>query len=310
MPPPAAVRPETEPPPPPPPDAVADVAPPAPPPPPPDAFADVAPPAPPPPPPDAFADVAPPPPPPDAVDPTATVVGGPVRETPPTETVVGAPLPDATGPGAVAAAAAAVPPPDAPVTAPPPPTAPLTVTVPPGTGSTRTGWHRPAALVALGVVVAVASGAVTYLVRKNDDSTSTIGTHDVESTSSTRARRTSTTSSTSTSTTTTTTTPFGVPPVTPPPVLGTVANTCGADGRGDCFVSVRTQPTGSSPEVAKIREGQPIVVVCQVPGSSVHSTKLDQSSSAWSRTSDGTYAASIFVDAPGFDPLRVSVPCP
>ena len=110
---------------------------------------------------------------------------------------------------------------------------------------------------------------------------------------------------------TSTTSPVVVPAVTPGtvPVFGTVARTCGATGRGDCFVSVRTAPNGTSPEVRRILEGQGLAATCQVAGESVSSSVIGRSS-AWTRLTDGTYVASVYVNAPGFDPLSVSVPCP
>ena len=166
-------------------------------------------------------------------------------------------------------------------------------------------------MVALALVVAGASGAVTYLLRRNDDDRATPAP-----VTTTRAREkhpatTSTTSTTSSTTSTTTSTlPFGVAPAPLAPVLGTVARTCGAGGSGDCFLSLRTAPTGSAPEVQRLPDGAPIFISCQVVGEPVTSSVLHRTSTAWTRTPDGKYAASVYIDAVGFDPLSVSVPCP
>lgn len=99
-------------------------------------------------------------------------------------------------------------------------------------------------------------------------------------------------------------------PSLPPVVTGTVARTCGADGRSDCFLSVRTEPTSHAPELRRIAEGQPIEVVCQVPGQPARSSVLGRSVPVWARTPDGRYVANVFVDAPGFDPVSLNRPCP
>lgn len=104
--------------------------------------------------------------------------------------------------------------------------------------------------------------------------------------------------------TTTTTSP------SPTAVTGTVSRTCGANGRGDCFVSVRAAPTSKSAEIRRIDEGMPIDVLCQVPGQAARSSVLDRSVPVWLRLSDGHYVANVFVDAIGFDPLALNRPCP
>jgi hypothetical protein len=217
---------------------------------------------------------------------------------------VGAPdgFADPVPPPPPAAAAPSVPPPPGALATP----APLLA---PAARSTRR--RRVLALTLLAIVVAVTSGVITYLVRRDDGSPAssddrvTIETRDSTTTTSTR-RTTTSSSSSSTSTTSTT----AVPPVGVTPVSGTVARTCGSGGGGDCFLAIRTSPTGSAPEVGRVLEGQPIVVECQVEGEAVGSTVLGRSGTAWDRTPAGTYVAAVFVDAPGFDPLRVTVPCP
>jgi hypothetical protein len=160
------------------------------------------------------------------------------------------------------------------------------------------------ALAALALVVAGASGGVTYLVRRSDSDLAS-GPTVVSRPPASHPPRSTTTTSTTTSTTTTTT-----PAAGPAPVLGTVARTCGSTGHGDCFVSLRSAPNGSSPEVGRLNEGAPVLVVCQVTGEPVTSSVLGRTSTAWSRTLDGKYVSSIYVDAIGFDPLSIQVPCP
>ncbi len=217
-----------------------------------------------------------------------------------TETVVVAPPPGTDVPPPPAAE---VPPPPPGAETAPPRAAPVVPAplLPPA--KTRSGWRRALGLAALAVVVAVASGAITYFVRKDDGKTavSTRGAQD-------RVARRSTTSSTSTSTTSTSTTSTTLAALTP--VSGTVARTCGAGGTGDCFVSIRTAPDGAAPEVGRLLETQGLVVECQVNGESVQSSVLGRSSTVWDRTPAGTFLAAVYVDAPGFDPLRVAVPCP
>ena len=267
-----------------------------------------APPPEPPPPADAAPPVDPPPPP-DAVAPP--VEPAPPRVAPPAEpdlpvapaaaamaaeTVVGAPEPvEVPAPASASAPPAATVPPHAAL----PEAAPL---APAGSGESV--WRRPAALVALGLVVAVGSGAITYFLRKDDSEVAAPVTPSSTGLVPTRPPRSTSTSTISTSTTSTTV------PLALTPVIGTVARTCGAGGHGDCFVSVRSAPDGNAPEVRRQNDGTPIAVVCQVPGSAAFSSVLNRNSTAWTRLSDGTFVASIYVDAVGFDPLSIQRPCP
>jgi hypothetical protein len=59
-----------------------------------------------------------------------------------------------------------------------------------------------------------------------------------------------------------------------------------------------------------MNERDPILVVCQVPGQPVTASAVGRSSAVWWRLPDGTYVASIYVDAFGFDPYTASRPCP
>lgn len=94
------------------------------------------------------------------------------------------------------------------------------------------------------------------------------------------------------------------------PVRGRVARTCGADGRGDCFLTVRADRTPNSSALYTLNEGAAIDVLCQLPGSSVSSSVLGGSSDVWAAVASGGFVANVFVDAPGFDLFSVSVPCP
>ena len=101
--------------------------------------------------------------------------------------------------------------------------------------------------------------------------------------------------------------PTTVPPTTVKVFSVTVARTCGASGKGDCFLTERTQATGTSTAVKQWPEKSTLTVVCQVQGQSVSSTVLNRSSTVWSRTTTGGYVANIFLD--GIDAFGITVPC-
>jgi hypothetical protein len=107
----------------------------------------------------------------------------------------------------------------------------------------------------------------------------------------------------------TTATPHVTGATTGATAAGHVTRTCGRDGHGDCFLSIRLEPSSKSSEIARLPEGATLDIECQVEGESVRSSVLGLSSDVWDRTSDGRYVAAVFVDAPGFDPTRVSVAC-
>jgi hypothetical protein len=285
-----------------------------------------------------MAPVAPPlPPPPDAPAPapTAPAVSAPEPESEPvtpdaTATVVGPPIAAAdpradASPDPVLAGAPTVgstpPPPPPPASfdasapaspsASPPASAPSSVTsgpasVPPAAVAPAAAsgaspwWSRPLFLVLLALVVGGASAAITYAVRDTGTSEAAPPAS-LATTPPTRPTRTTTTTATAT-----TSLPL---PIGPAPRVATVSRTCGADQRGDCFVSVRTSPDGRAPEVRKVNDGMPLPVTCQVEGTSARSSVLDRSSSVWWRTPDGDYAAAVFLDA-GADLYTVTVPCP
>jgi hypothetical protein len=185
------------------------------------------------------------------------------------------------------------------------PTAPVPApiaTTPAPASSPNAGW-RTAAIVLLGVVAAGISFGITALVIRSGDSESGATEVATENAGSPPANAPTPAPPSSSLPVTTPTAPATTP------VEGRVARTCGRSGDGDCFLAVRDSPSGGR-EVRRLNEGDAIQVECQVNGRSAYSSSLDASSSAWSRTSDGYYVASIYVDAPGFDPLRVTVACP
>jgi hypothetical protein len=87
-----------------------------------------------------------------------------------------------------------------------------------------------------------------------------------------------------------------------------VTRTCGASGNGDCYLSLRAAPRSTSRELGRRDEGSGIVVVCQVQGQAVTSSALGATSDLWSRTEDGAYVASAYLQAPGLDPFRQTLP--
>ena len=92
-------------------------------------------------------------------------------------------------------------------------------------------------------------------------------------------------------------------------VLAEVNRTCGADGGGDCFLSVRSAPNSDAREVIRLSEGDALSITCTVVGEAVTSSVLGRATSIWARTPDGTFVSMAFVDAPGFDPFTNSHPC-
>ncbi len=92
-------------------------------------------------------------------------------------------------------------------------------------------------------------------------------------------------------------------------VQARVVRTCGASGRGDCFLSVREGPSLGAREISRLIEGVQLQVVCQVIGDVVSSSALGTPTSVWSRRPDGSYVSSAYVEAAGFDPLSISKPC-
>jgi hypothetical protein len=91
-------------------------------------------------------------------------------------------------------------------------------------------------------------------------------------------------------------------------VLATVHRTCGSNGLGDCYLSLRRAPNSASPEVHRINEGDKIRVVCQVTGENAHSTALGGWTTVWSRDARGRYMSNAYLEAPRLDPYRLTLP--
>jgi len=87
-----------------------------------------------------------------------------------------------------------------------------------------------------------------------------------------------------------------------------VARTCGASGRGDCFLSLRSSPSSTAKEVRRLSDGAAITIVCQVHGEGVKSSILGRSTDIWSATSDGSFMSSAFLVGPKLDPFSITTP--
>ena len=81
----------------------------------------------------------------------------------------------------------------------------------------------------------------------------------------------------------------------PEPLTLTVANSCGADGRGDCFVTIRAAATSDSSDLGRLTEGTTFSGECWASGESVHSSASGVRTSKWVRLTDGTYVSGAFV---------------
>jgi hypothetical protein len=91
-------------------------------------------------------------------------------------------------------------------------------------------------------------------------------------------------------------------------VLATVTRTCGSSGAGDCFLSLRTQPNSTSPEIGRVYEGHTIRVVCQIHGENAHSSALGASTPIWSRDAEGDYMSNAYLTGGGLNPYRITLP--
>ncbi|MEL4504811.1 hypothetical protein AAEX63_08235 [Luteococcus sp. H138] len=87
-----------------------------------------------------------------------------------------------------------------------------------------------------------------------------------------------------------------------------VRGTCGANGKGDCYISLRAQPSSTSAELGRVPEGGHVSIVCQVYGSTVKSSVYG-SSNVWTRTLEGAYVANIFLEADGLSQTEVTHAC-
>ncbi len=122
-----------------------------------------------------------------------------------------------------------------------------------------------------------------------------------------------------TPTVTVTPVPSPPPPPSPPPrttepappsyqpVAVTVVHSCGATGRGDCYVSERVRPSTSSREIARHAEGATLSVVCQVNGTFHRPSATGRGTRIWSRTTNGGYVATGFLD--GVNQSSVTTAC-
>jgi hypothetical protein len=164
---------------------------------------------------------------------------------------------------------------------------------------------------------AVPGGVAAYALTRGggEAAVQTAGASHADTTTSQQVT-TSTVSPTTTVAPSTTTTPPPAVVVAPAPqsaavatVTGVVVRTCGSSGRGDCFLSVRSGPTSSSSELRRLTEGTRLRLLCEVTGSNATSSALGWSSNIWIKAADGGYVAAVFIDAPGFDPLRFTHPC-
>lgn len=102
------------------------------------------------------------------------------------------------------------------------------------------------------------------------------------------------------------------PPTTPAPastVMATVARTCGADDNGDCFVTKRSAPSSSGTDLGQLTDRTMVELVCQQRGEAAYSSVLDARFDVWARSTDGSWLAMAYLDAPGWSLTDVTVPC-
>jgi hypothetical protein len=165
------------------------------------------------------------------------------------------------------------------------------------------------------VVVALVAVMIGQLTQPDDESgvgardAQSVAEGDVDDVASPAVESPSTSASTAAPTTTPTAPSTAV--TAPPPtfVSARVARTCGRNGRGDCFLSVRSGPTSSSAEMYRLDEGTSVSVQCQVDGESVTSSVLGSPTTVWARGTDGNYMSAAFLEGTGFNPFAVTTPC-
>jgi hypothetical protein len=164
------------------------------------------------------------------------------------------------------------------------------------------GGNSPATTVATSVApTATTSPSTTSVASTSASATST-------ATVPTSTASTVATTASPTITTTPTSAPVASSPPTRPTVRARVVHTCGASGHGDCFLSLRTQPTSTAPEAGRVYEGAVVEVVCQVHGQRVSGSAAG-TGDVWAKTSFGTYVANIYLEGEGIDPTSVTIPC-
>ena len=204
----------------------------------------------------------------------------------------------------------------------PTPPPPVMTPAPDGPKPSRTPWIV-AAVAAVVMLVAVGT-AIGLAVAGGKEQGGGAGQDQVSAGGSTTAPSEASTTATTTAATTVTTTMVtqptpiatvattsgtSAPAPSQPPITATVSRTCGANRAGDCFLSLRSDPTSSSRELGKLNEGDSVVVVCQMHGRRTSSSVLGTSGDVWTKTADGSWVANIFLDGPGLRPLEVTRPC-
>jgi hypothetical protein len=92
------------------------------------------------------------------------------------------------------------------------------------------------------------------------------------------------------------------------PAGATVKRTCGRNGvGGDCHLSIRAQPATGAREVKRLDEGDSLRLSCQVHGARVFSSALGDSSTVWSKTTDGGYVSNAYVAGPRLSARRITL---
>ena len=72
-------------------------------------------------------------------------------------------------------------------------------------------------------------------------------------------------------------------------------NTCGATGRGDCFLTIRSGATGSSTDLGRMDEGDTFTGECWISGQSVGASASGLRTSKWVRLPAGGYVSGAYV---------------
>lgn len=78
-------------------------------------------------------------------------------------------------------------------------------------------------------------------------------------------------------------------------VAMTVQHTCGSNGRGDCFLTVRSGPGSSNSAVRTYDEGDSLTGQCWVNGESVTPSATGVTTSKWVRLAGGGYVTGGYV---------------
>ena len=83
------------------------------------------------------------------------------------------------------------------------------------------------------------------------------------------------------------------------PVGMTVQHTCGASGKGDCFLTVRTGPDSDKSAVRTYNEGDSLTGECWVNGESVTPSATGVTTTKWVRLAGGGYVTGGYVSSLG-----------